>query len=387
MMRITFNQLVPAFLSLLLFCSHAGAVEVAPSNEASGLKVLSVESLPALDAAFRSSKSWLGADSAYSFEVGKERSLWLFGDTFISDKGDGKRRGMIHSSVGYLTGGAVNPKFRFLCSGFDTPGSTHSRHHDPKVWWWPGDGVVVDDKLYEFVKVVRQGDNPAAGEWNFEWSSDLCVSFDHADYKDVSIVRASTSLPEQNRGILFGIACAQDDKYCYVYCSSIKDAQKLSPHPCAVARMEKSCLNSCLSSDWSYWNQAKQTWSASRDDASILFADAAAEMTVSYLKSRDMYVAVYMPPLSDKIMLRTSRLPQGPFSAPIEIYNCPEAKEQVNGKPVNVYSAKAHPELSQSPDDLVITYCTNPGDLKEHQVRPDLYYPRALVVRFAENVH
>ena len=52
-------------------------------------------------------------------------------------------------------------------------------------------------------------------------------------------------------------------------------------------------------------------------------------------------------------------------------YRCPE-----DGQKLLIYAAKAHPELSTAPDELVITYCCNTGSLAEHMTRPDIYVPR-----------
>src|SRR5262245_25248473 len=45
------------------------------------------EAWPEADALFRQDPRWLGADAALTVDLGGDRVLWLFGDTFVA-KGD-----------------------------------------------------------------------------------------------------------------------------------------------------------------------------------------------------------------------------------------------------------------------------------------------------------
>src|SRR5438477_11118578 len=48
-------------------------------------------SWPEADRLFHQDPRWLGADAAYSIDLGAERSLWLFGDTFVATSAGGRR--------------------------------------------------------------------------------------------------------------------------------------------------------------------------------------------------------------------------------------------------------------------------------------------------------
>jgi hypothetical protein len=43
------------------------------------------------DALFFADPRWLGADAAYTVDLGAERTLWLFGDTFLATTPGGTR--------------------------------------------------------------------------------------------------------------------------------------------------------------------------------------------------------------------------------------------------------------------------------------------------------
>src|SRR3954468_10697696 len=63
-------------MALLLATSSCGAEGMPPSTGGT--------SWPEADRLFHQDPRWLGADAAYSIDLGAERSLWLFGDTFVA---------------------------------------------------------------------------------------------------------------------------------------------------------------------------------------------------------------------------------------------------------------------------------------------------------------
>jgi len=58
------------------------------------------------DALFHQEPRWLGADAAYSIDLGGDRSLWLFGDTFVATSTAFVRPAskMVHNTVAVQTG-------------------------------------------------------------------------------------------------------------------------------------------------------------------------------------------------------------------------------------------------------------------------------------------
>ncbi len=62
---------------------------------------IEAEPAPELDALFARTSGWIGADGDYSVPLDKNRTLWLFSDTFVGEVKDGKRVGatMINNSA------------------------------------------------------------------------------------------------------------------------------------------------------------------------------------------------------------------------------------------------------------------------------------------------
>jgi hypothetical protein len=104
------------------------------------------------------------------------------------------------------------------------------------------------------------------------------------------------------------------------------------------------------------------------------------EYSVTYLPSLKQYIAVYSEEgLSKNILLRLSPEPEGPWGKPMTIFQCPEAEWDES---IFCYAAKAHADLSQSPDQLIITYIANSVDFDRVTNDVRLYRPRFLQVTF-----
>ncbi len=342
---------------------------------------VTVEPVETLNEAFRGSAEWRGSDCAYSFPIGGDRSLWLFGDTMIHQQNSHDL--MINNTAAWLDQtGPGELSMQFFWKIKDGQAASVLKPEQADEWYWPGDGIVYDGKLWIFMKRVRRAMNPGPEEFQFDWYADDLVCLQPANGDPTQWKVQTFSLPEQGAA-LFGTACVSDNHYMYAYCSSVKAKLGLNAHPAIVSRIAKSALPSCSNGDWQFWCDRSKSWVSSIDDATVVFPDAAPEMTVSFVPSLHKYVAIYMPPLSDRIMMRSAPKPEGPFSEAILVYRAPEAEIKLDGKAVGVYSAKAHPELTH-PDfrELIITYCSNPGGIKEHGMRPDLYFPHALKIHF-----
>jgi len=373
--RILETVFASAFL-LLLLTAVAPPVVLAKKD----IRV-TVEPVDSLNEAFRGSAQWRGSDCAYSFPIGKDRSLWLFGDTVIHVQNS--NYAMINNTAAWLDHTAPGElSMMFYWKSKNGEPASVLQPEQPDQWYWPGDGIVHDGKLWILMKRVRPAAKAGPEEFQFDWYADDLLCLEPADGDPTQWKSTTFAVPEHGR-TLFGTACASDKEYMYVYCSAGKLASGLDAHPAIVARIAKSSLPYSSASDWTYWSKTRNAWVDSQDDATILFPDAAPEMTVSYIPYLRQYVAIYMPPLSDKILMRTAPGPEGPFSEPVLICRAPENQILLGGKAVGVYSAKAHPELTDPrSDQLIITYCSNPGGLKEHGMRPDLYFPRALKVHW-----
>ena len=98
-----------------------------------------------LDRIFRDKSDWVGGDAADSVSLGKDRVLWLFGDTLLG-RIERRRRVidvMIHNSLAIQKG--LNPKNAVLSFFHGSKdGRPESMFHpeSKQGWLWPGLGGI-----------------------------------------------------------------------------------------------------------------------------------------------------------------------------------------------------------------------------------------------------
>jgi hypothetical protein len=76
--------------------------------------------------------------------------------------------------------------------------------------------------------------------------------------------------------------------------------------------------------------------------------------------------------------MRTANAPEGPWSAPTKLYQCPDTKISSQ---VFCYAAKGHPELSAN-NELLISYASNSESVSEVMNDTRLYWPHFIRVTF-----
>jgi hypothetical protein len=89
------------------------------------------------------------------------------------------------------------------------------------------------------------------------------------------------------------------------------------------------------------------------------------------------YVLVYTENgLGDRVLGRFSNAPEGPWSAPVLLYKCPEMGKD---KGVFSYAGKAHPWAAK--DELLISYCVNTWEFARLFREEGVYRPLFVRVR------
>lgn len=362
-------------------------------SQTTNFKPFSVKSATpdvALTKLFHENPRWCGADGACSVSLDEGSTVWLFGDTFVRKdklillnvKHDPKTDSASSfafinntAAVLKLTNGSM--KFHWRESQ-NAPAALMSPKTPSMSYYWPGDGFVLDEKLFIANKVIVPSVAKKAGDFGFEWKSDDLTVVSNPGQLPTAWQWNTVALPEHNKTALMGTACLLKDDYAYFYMSLQKFAVGTNVHPTGVSRIPKNALLSMDMSKFEFWNGQK--WVSDIAQSSVIIEDGASEMTVTELNGEPYLVATYMAPMSADICMRFSKKPEGPWSDPIKIFECPEHQIKVLGRRTAVYSAKAHPELSRHKDEIVVTYCSNPGEMKHYLSRPDLYYPRVIRV-------
>jgi hypothetical protein len=131
---------------------------------------------------------------------------------------------------------------------------------------------------------------------------------------------------------------------------------------------------------WAFWDG--KGWSPRAADAAAIAPHLASEVSIQRLQihGRERLVMVYSElPLGPRVLCRAAARPEGPWSEPMVLYECPEPRQDARSL---VYSAKAHPALS-GPGELLVSYCVNSTDFWYMASHAEIYRPRFIRVPLA----
>jgi hypothetical protein len=325
-----------------------------------------------------------GADGAYSVALNRNTIAWFFGDTWVGQIKNSQHVNatLVNNSVAIQHGrrpADAQMDFHFGRSG-DGSHAALIQPADGRGWFWLFDGVLTAKGLYLFLIQIER----TAGKDVFDFrviGNWLGHVENPADFPSAWRVRQSRiprSKFSATESILWGSAVLQIDNVLYIYGTTEDTGSTDRKKHMILARVPVSGL-----ADYSRWRfYADGNWVSDFRQASRLSADMPHEYSVSYLPVLKQYAAVYSQDgLSKNILARLAPEPQGPWSDPIWLYQCPEAEWDNS---IFCYAAKAHAVLSQTPDQLIITYIANSVDFNKTANDSRLYRPRFLRVTFTK---
>lgn len=333
------------------------------------------EQWPEADALFRQDARWLGGDGALSIPLGSDRTLWLFGDTFVAKTPNHVRAEseMVRNTIGVQTG--MDPTRASMAYAWRTdtdgsPASFFAEHGDR--WHWPGHGVRLPNggPVIVFLSILRATPNEGLGFASAGWRVARIDDVDGAP----SAMRVSTfDPPPSARDAVVGCATVIEGEHVVAFAPGDGSA-----HRGYLARMRVADLAA---------NVAAPEWWTGNDwgrdaDARPVMDDVGAECSVHFDAKHARWVHVASQGFgASTIVVRYAGALEGPWSAPVHAFTPPESR---GAKPF-VYAAKAHPELTTgNGDDLVVTYATNSfdfGDLFTAEGSQRLYWPRFVRLR------
>ncbi|HEX7481144.1 MAG TPA: hypothetical protein VF331_25295 [Polyangiales bacterium] len=352
---------------------------------------VTASALPA-SAMFHPQGPWLGADSAYSIDLGGRRVLWLFADTFLDPAADGSRTNgdnfFIRNSCGIQSGSdessAYDParasmSFYWGPSKDAAPSSYFHDFDGAQHWVWPLHGTRLPDGRLLLFRMHVQSVKTGLGFDTVGWDA---VAIDDPDRTPDNwtprLVQPLTAAPR----ILLGSSVMLHGEYLYAYGvrnSSQDHAVYLARWPLSELRGLKSAA--LADPQWFCGGAGFRTQSSGVAPAA-LFPDGQVELSVHYVPQLQRFVELQMRGLflSDPhtaLGLRWADHPEGPWSALTPFFRPPEG-QLPNASDLVAYAAKAHPE--QRTGSLVVSYVVN--DLKHSTPDDALYYPNLVRVDF-----
>ena len=298
---------------------------------------------PGLDTIFHSEPRWLGGDGAYAIDLGNERTLWLFGDSFIATSPALVRSQstMVRNSVGIMTGRDLATATMQFAWHDGTPPTSFF----PEVgghWFWPTDGVrTPDGAVVIFLSEVRA--TPGEG-----------LGFASAGYHAVRIADPSgpplgwtiESLPFS--APTGSIACVAVDG----------DELVAVREDGSVGRWPLDAIAT-----------ANTTWH---------YADGPPEASECSIHHDSAWIFVRSRGFGDTtIAMATAQTPEGPWTDEVDLLRPPES--MVDN--AFVYAAKAHPFLTHD-GAIVTTFADNSFTFNDLFTKQDtLYWPHVALMR------
>ncbi len=336
-----------------------------------------VEPIPRYEALFQRTSGWTGGDGAYSTALGNERFLWVFGDTFVGEIREGRhvKAGLVNNSAAIQNGrdpreAAVTFYYGSLPDG--RPAAL-IQPEDHSGWFWPYHSVRTLEGLYLF---LLQMERTGAEAFGFRPVSNWLGYVRNPDEPPDRWIISHRRIPWGDARRQFGSFILTKGDYCYIYGTAEERVQGVPRRHMILGRAPIDRLG-----DFSTWRFfADGEWISDADGAGRICENVATEFSVSFQKVLNRYVLVYTEEgVSRNIVIRLSRNPQGPWSAPILAYRCPEAAQDPR---IFCYAAKGHPEIGIHPRELIITYIANSTDFEQVRSDADLYHPRFLRIIF-----
>jgi hypothetical protein len=323
---------------------------------------------------FQRTNGWLGADVAYSVPLGSDKTLWIFGDTFVGHIQDGKRTAakMIHSSIAIQSTGE-EPQFYYPVDKQGTPESL-IKNLGPRTYFWLSDGVRTEQGLSIFMQEVQWLNNTA---WGFKCVGTWLASVENPDeppaHWNISTQKLPFTRVGANQDVLLGLETLKSGDYVYIYGYSNRTNASAARSQILARASEKSLGDT---NSWEFYSEG--IWTKDFEKTSSIFSRAGAEGSVSWQPYLKKFVFVYSDGIWGAILMRTAEAPEGPWSTPVKLYQCPDMKISPN---VFCYAAKGHPELSAD-NELLISYASNSESLSEVMNDTRIYWPHFIRVTF-----
>lgn len=321
--------------------------------------------VPAADRLFRLDPRWRGGDAAYSIDLGGERSVWLFGDSFVARPGAVGRQGcaMVRNSAALQTGADPATATMEFAWGGDAAAPRSWVPEEGDRWFWPIGGLRIGDSVVLFCTVLRStGESSVFG---FRAEGSAALRFTGVDGPLAQWRRERLLLAAPPFAAVIGTAVVADGDHVCAYV-----LREPGDHAVFLVRWSRAAfaageLDALQWFDAGVWRPAAEVAAA----PAPLFAPAAPEFSVHALDGQ--FVMVESVGFgATELAIRTAPAPEGPWSAPRTVFR-PSESDRTG---LLVYAGKAHAQLRGT--GLMATYVANAVNFGELVRDDSIYWPR-----------
>lgn len=302
-----------------------------------------------------------GGDGAISIPINEQKSLWLWGDSFLGEVMNNQRSTtspftmgnvwqiLDGKSVKTIVGGTLKqPKALLETEKVDG----HS------TVLWPMHGFVKNNIIHVFMSTIVQ---TGKGTFDFYWYSTI---YYRLRLSDLSVIDKRELLTNKQTNVHLGFGVLEYDGYYYIYGS---DARKDFSATLNVARAR---LANDKLQNWQYFNG--KDWSAHPEEIKPLQGiDLPVSEQFSVFRHKDEFVLLTQDRFKPEIYTFVANSPAGPWFGKKHIYTIPERSDST----VFTYNAMAHPQYG-SGKKWLISYCVNAKNIPDLYKNASIYKPR-----------
>ncbi len=280
---------------------------------------------------------WTGADGAVSIQLPDDRSLWLFGDSFLGRiEPDGTRTRdtpFIRNSALIQAHGRMKP----LYGQRDGSPAALFQPDAPEEWYWPGDGTLQGERVFVFLHRFRQ---MRPGRWGWQW-----VGTNLAVLQLPGLRLASIQPLTVPNGVRYGAALLEQPEWVLIY-GVVEKAGRKDLH---LARAPAASL---AGGAWQFFDGRR--WSLDPDRSAALLTGVGSQFSVVPFGSQFVLITMdNRTPFSGRLVAYSAPRPEGPFQGPVFLYAAPEA-----GPAVAAYNPFVHSQFTQE-GRILVSYNVN----------------------------
>ncbi|MFO7568606.1 MAG: DUF4185 domain-containing protein [Smithellaceae bacterium] len=360
----TFNQW-PARMILLLclsiFLASCGTLRSSP---------FASSCLPS----FPDKDGWYGGDGAYSLALDQRRTLWLFGDSFVSpEAGQKDRVGMdlVTGNTLAISTCTENAQFNIHYYLKKKDGIFKPFFGKNEILW-PQDPFIVEGVLYIpllVIETVPESQPP----FNFRIAGHIMAQIKDFSAEDPRVW--PVTYRDWSQALASGIEALaptaivhRDHVYFYALFRHKKDNADTSGN--ILARINIHRLDQPAGA-LTYLHE-DGTWRniLNASEVKIIFAAGLSELSVRYSAEHGRWQAVYLSPENRgrRLLYQSAPKPEGPWSEPAALIDPVAEIDPENSlyHPLTFcYAGKEHRQFSHN-RNLVITYVCNSSETPDH---------------------
>lgn len=307
---------------------------------------------------------WIAGDATFSIALPGQKTLWLFGDSFI---GTVKPDNSLASGAKMIRNCAVlqdGDSMRALFGGtFQNPKSFVSALNESSAWYWPEHGFIENDTLKIFFSEFVLASGPAG--FNFKYKSAVLARFTYPGIEMIDLVK----LPyyDINR-VCYGNTILVENGYTYIFGRQETDTVYHISYP-HIARVPQGNILA----PWEFYNGT--SWSSVPSETKRINVVAVSQQ-YGVFKLDNKYVMINQEIwLSAKIYSYTSSHIEGPWNNKVLLYDTP-----ILFANTFTYNAFPHPQFNDE-GKLLISYNTN-GNFADIFKNVEVYRPRFIRIPF-----